>query len=63
MSVVKSVVTAVAALTVASVLLGLVFKAYRVTFVIPAALYFSAVLRPSQSQHRGVFDPFLGAHF
>ena len=39
MSVVKSVVTAVAALTVASVLLGLVFKAYSVTFVIPAALY------------------------
>ena len=39
MSVVKSVITAVAALTVASVLLGLVFEACRVTFVIPAALY------------------------
>jgi hypothetical protein len=39
MSVVKSVVTAVAALTVASVLVGLVFEAYRVTFAIPAGLY------------------------
>jgi hypothetical protein len=39
MSVVKSVATAVAALAVASVLLGLVFESYRVTFVIPAALY------------------------
>ena len=39
MSVVKSVVTAVAALTVASMLLGLVFEACRATFVIPAALY------------------------
>jgi len=33
------VVTAVAALTVASVVLELLFEAYRVTFVIPAALY------------------------
>ena len=39
MSVVKTVVTAVAALTVASMLLGLVFEACRATFVIPAALY------------------------
>jgi hypothetical protein len=39
MSVVKSVVAAVSALTVASVLLGLVFEAYRVTFAIPAELY------------------------
>jgi len=39
MSVVKSVVAAVSALTVASVLLGLLFEAYRVTFAIPAELY------------------------
>jgi hypothetical protein len=39
MSVAKSVVTAIAALTVASVLLGLVFEACRATFMIPAALY------------------------